>query len=124
MQVNLCNFPKLCYIEIAMPATHITDDQFEQQVLKNNKPVLVDFYADWCGPCKMAAPILDKLADTYKDKALIAKVNVDENQQTAGQYGVMSIPTVILFKDGKEVERKIGFAGESGYEDLVKKGLE
>lgn len=107
-----------------MAATHITDDQFEEQVLKNSKPVVVDFWAPWCGPCQMAGPILDKLADEYKEKALVAKVNVDENQQTAGKYGVMSIPTVILFKDGKEVERKIGFGGEQAYVDLIEKGLE
>ena len=106
-----------------MSATHITDDQFEDQVLKSALPVLVDFWAEWCGPCKAAGPVLDGLADKYKDKLTIAKVNVDENQQSASQYGVMSIPTVILFKDGQEVDRQIGFAGESGYQKLIDKGL-
>ncbi len=106
-----------------MAATHVSDDQFERQVLKNDKPVLVDFWAKWCGPCLMAGPVLDALADKYKDKLLIAKVDVDENQQTAAQYGVMSIPTVILFKDGKEVDRQIGYGGEQGYEKLIAKGL-
>ena len=107
-----------------MPAVHLNDDQFEDQVLKNDKPVLVDFWAPWCGPCKLAGPVLDGLADKYKDKLVVAKVNVDENQQTAGQYGVMSIPTVILFKNGTEIDRKIGFAGENGYEEMIEKSLE
>lgn len=107
-----------------MPATHINDDQFEEQVLKSDKPVLVDFWAPWCGPCKMAEPVLDGLADKHKGELVVAKVNVDENQEYPSKYGVMSIPTVILFKNGTEVDRKIGFAGESGYEELIKKGLE
>lgn len=106
-----------------MPVANFTDDDFAEKVLKATKPVLVDFYAEWCGPCKMAAPIIDELADTYKEKVVIGKVDVDENSQTAGQFGVMSIPTVILFKDGKEVDRKVGFGGKSGYEDLLNKGM-
>lgn len=106
-----------------MAATHFSDDDFQDKVLKSDKPVLVDFYAEWCGPCKMAAPIIDELADEYKGKAVIGKLNVDENNQTAGNFGVMSIPTVILFKDGKEITRKVGFGGKSGYEDLIKQAL-
>jgi thioredoxin 1 len=108
---------------LIMPVQKISDDQFEGEVLKSKVPVLVDFWAPWCGPCKMAEPILDGLADKYKEKLLVAKVNVDEGQKSASEYGVMSIPTVILFKDGKEVDRQIGFAGESGYEGLIKKGM-
>lgn len=104
-----------------MAAQHFTDADFNEKVLKSSKPVMVDFYADWCGPCKAAAPIIDELSDTYADKLVIGKVDVDANQQTAAQYGVMSIPTVILFKDGKEMERKIGYAGREGYEGLIKK---
>lgn len=104
-----------------MAAVHFSDSDFEEKVLKSDTPVLVDFYADWCGPCKMAAPIIDELSDDYKGKVVIGKINVDENNQTAGQYGVMSIPTVILFKDGKEVDRKIGFGGKQGYETLLAK---
>ena len=107
-----------------MPATHITDDQFEEKVLKSDKPVLVDFWAEWCGPCQAAGPVLDALAEKYKDKLTIAKVDVDENQKSSINYGVMSIPTVILFKNGQEVDRQIGYAGESGYEKLIKKGME
>jgi len=104
-----------------MAAQHINADQFDQAVLQSSKPVLVDFFAEWCGPCKMAAPILDSLADEYKDKATIVKVDVDENNPLAGKYGVMSIPTVVLFKSGQEVDRKIGFAGEEGYREMLDK---
>ena len=104
-----------------MPATHINQDEFDDKVLKSDKPALVDFYADWCGPCKMAAPVLDELADEADGKYEVIKVNVDENQDLAGKFGVMSIPTVIVFKEGKEVDRKIGFAGKQGYEDLLSK---
>lgn len=102
-----------------MAAQHINTDQFDQVVIKSDKPVLVDFYAEWCGPCKMAAPVLDSLADEYKEKATIVKVDVDANNELAGKFGVMSIPTVILFKDGKEVNRQIGFAGEAGYRKML-----
>jgi len=104
-----------------MGATHIDQDKFEAEVLKSNVPVLVDFFAEWCGPCKMAAPVLDELADEAEGKYKIIKIDVDANQQLAGENGVMSIPTVVLFKDGKEVERKIGFAGKAGYEELLRK---
>ena len=104
-----------------MAAMHFTDSEFEEKVLKSRLPVLVDFFAEWCGPCRMAAPIIDELSDTYSGKVTIGKLNVDENQMTAGKYGVMSIPTVIMFKDGKEVDRKVGFGGRSGYEEMIKK---
>lgn len=106
-----------------MPAAHFSDQDFEEKVLKNKLPVMVDFFAEWCGPCKMAGPIIDKLADEYKDKLVIAKVDVDANQASAGKYGVMSIPTVIFFKNGQEVERMSGFGGEEGYLRLIKKVL-
>lgn len=97
-----------------------TDQNFADSVLKSDKPVMVDFWATWCGPCQMAGPVIDELATDYKDKYVIGKLDVDANQQTAMQYGVMSIPTVILFKDGKEVARKVGFAGRPMYESLLK----
>lgn len=97
-----------------------SDQSFAEDVLKSDKPVLVDFWATWCGPCVMAGPVIDELADEYKDKIKIGKLDVDANSVTAGQYGVMSIPTVILFKDGKEVARKVGFAGRPMYENLIK----
>ncbi len=97
-----------------------TDQNFDELVLKSKSPVMVDFWATWCGPCQMAEPVIDELASEYKDKIKIGKLDVDANQATASQYGVMSIPTVIMFKDGKEVARKVGFAGRAMYETLLK----
>lgn len=104
-----------------MPVIHLTDQEFEEKVLKSKLPVLVDFYADWCGPCQQAGPIIDELADEYKDKMLIGKVNVDESHNTSGKYGIMSIPTMVVFKDGKEVERVSGFGGKDGVVKLINK---
>lgn len=106
-----------------MAAPHFTDQDFEDKVLKSDKPVLVDFYAEWCGPCQLAAPIIDQMSEEYAAKAVIGKLNVDENNATAAKYGVMSIPTVILFNGGKEVERKVGFGGRAGFETLLNKVL-
>jgi len=107
-----------------MPAIHLTTNDFEEKVLKSDKPVLVDFFAVWCGPCKMAEPIIEELADKYKEQAVVAKLNVDEEPQIAQRYGVMSIPTVIMFKDGKEVDRQVGFIGKEGYEQMIKNQLD
>ncbi len=106
-----------------MTTVNISDSDFEEKVLKSNLPVLVDFWASWCGPCKMAEPVLEELSEEYKDKLLILKLNVDENQAGSTKYQVMSIPTTILFKEGQEVGRQIGFAGKNSYEDLIKKGV-
>jgi len=96
-----------------------TDQNFEEMVIKSDKPVLVDFWATWCGPCQMAGPVIDQLADDYKDDFVIGKLDVDKNQETASKYGVQSIPTVILFKNGQEVARKSGFAGRAMYENML-----
>lgn len=101
-----------------------TDQNFQEEVLKSSGAVMVDFWATWCGPCVMAGPVVDALADDYKGKIKIGKLDVDANQETAGKYGVMSIPTVILFKDGKELARKVGFAGRPMYENLLKQAGE
>jgi thioredoxin 1 len=104
-----------------MNAVHFSDKDFEEKVIKSKMPVLVDFFAEWCGPCKMAAPVIEELAEEYKGKIVIGKVDVDKNQETASKFGVMSIPTIIMFKDGKERDRKAGFAGKAGYEEMIKK---
>lgn len=103
-----------------MTAIHLKKDSFGE-LLKSDKPVFVDFWAPWCGPCKLAGPVVDELAKEYKDKAVVAKVNVDEEKDLAQQYGVMSIPTVVILKKGKEVERKIGFPGKEEYQAMLDK---
>jgi thioredoxin 1 len=98
--------------------TVVTDETFQAQVLKAEMPTLVDFWAIWCGPCKMVAPVVDEIARENEGKLRVMKLDVDDNQNTAMTYGVMSIPTLILFKDGKPVERIVGFKPKS---DLWKK---
>ena len=85
-----------------------TDDNFEQEVLQASEPVLVDFWAPWCGPCRMLMPTVEELADEFAGKVKIGKVNTDENQQTAAGYGITSIPTVMLFKNGEMVDKVVG----------------
>ena len=89
-------------------ALNLTNENFETEVLKSNIPVLVDFWAQWCGPCKMIAPIIDEIANDLKDQLKVTKVNVDDAQELAAKFNIMSIPTLLLFKDGKPVEQIIG----------------
>ena len=98
---------------------HVTDDQFEDHVLKSDGPVLVDFWAEWCGPCKMIAPILDELADSYAGKLKIAKINIDHNQKTPRNYNVRGIPTLMIFKDGKVQATQIGAVGKKQLTQLI-----
>jgi thioredoxin 1 len=104
---------------MAIP-TVVTDETFNQEVLKSDMPTLVDFWAVWCGPCRMVAPVVDEIAREQAGKLKVMKLDVDENQGTAMTYGVMSIPTLILFKNGQPVERIVGFRPKS---DMDKKIL-
>ncbi len=101
----------------------VTDADFEQHVLQSDKPVMVDFWAPWCGPCRAVAPILEELAGEYEGKVVIAKVNTDENPRYAGQFGIMAIPTMIVFKNGQEVDRIQGAGPKSYYTQRLQKLL-
>ena len=92
---------------------HISDASFDADVLKSDKPVLVDYWAEWCGPCKMIAPILDEVSGTYKDKLQIAKMNVDENRDIPAKFGIRGIPTLMLFKDGQLAATTVGALGKA-----------
>ncbi len=99
-----------------MAAAHVNDDNFEAEVLQAEGLVLVDFFATWCGPCKMLAPVIDELADEYEGKVKIVKVDVDEAPDTAGKFGIQSIPTLGFFKGGELAEKKVGVASK---DDLI-----
>jgi thioredoxin 1 len=109
---------------INMEPLHVTDESFEKDVLKANVPVLVDFWAPWCGPCRMVAPILEELAVEYEGRALIAKMNTDDEAETPGQFRIMAIPTMILFKDGEEVERMVGLRQKNAIAESLDKLLQ
>lgn len=94
--------------EAEMTAVHVTDKNFEAEVLKSNLPVLVDFWAEWCGPCRMISPIVEEIAKDLQGKLKVAKVNVDESQELAAQFNIMSIPTLLIFKKGQPVEQMVG----------------
>ena len=117
--------PKRTFLEIPVSQSiaHVSDDQFEEQVLKSSEPVLVDFWAEWCGPCKMIAPILDELAMSYAGKIKIAKVNIDHNQKTPRNYNVRGIPTLMIFKDGKVQATQIGAVSKTQLASLIDKTI-
>ena len=102
-------------------ALEITDSNFEETVLKSDKPVLVDFWAAWCGPCRMVGPIIDELSEEYEGRAVVGKVDIDSNQQYAAQFGVRNIPTVLVFKNGELVERKVGVSSKNDYAEALDK---
>jgi thioredoxin 1 len=93
--------------------THLSDDAFEQEVLQSPLPVLVDYWAEWCGPCKMIAPILDEISKEYQGRLKVAKLNIDDNQQTPPKYGIRGIPTLMLFKNGNVEATKVGALSKS-----------
>ena len=102
-------------------ALEITDSNFEETVLKSDKPVMVDFWAAWCGPCRMVGPIIDELSEEYDGKAIIGKIDIDSNQQYAAQFGVRNIPTVLVFNDGELVDRKVGVSSKNDYAEAIDK---
>ena len=102
---------------------HVNDVNFEKEVIKSDKPVLVDLWAPWCGPCVAMGPIVEELAEEYKDKIKVAKLNVDDSPKTATSHGVRSIPTLMLFKDGKLEDTLIGLVPKDRLEDFIKKVL-
>ena len=104
-------------------ALEITDATFEEVVLNSDKPVVVDFWAAWCGPCRMVGPIIDELATEYKGKAVVGKVDVDNHQQFAAKYGVRNIPTVLVFKGGEIVNRQVGVAPRNVYAEAIDAAL-
>lgn len=103
-----------------MLEVNLTKQNFEEEVLNSKIPVVVDFWATWCGPCKMLAPVLEQIAEEYKDKIKVCKVNVDEEQELAMQFQIMSIPTLIFFKDGKKVNTSVGFVSKSELDEMIK----
>ncbi|WP_116963114.1 thioredoxin [Fastidiosibacter lacustris] len=102
---------------------NITDHQFDAEVINSERPVLVDFWAPWCGPCKMIAPVLDQIAEHYGDKLKVVKINVDDNQEVPAKFGVRGIPTLMVFKDGENVETKVGAVQKSQLIQILDKHI-
>lgn len=97
----------------------LTDDNFDSEVLKSSSPVLVDFWAPWCGPCRQIAPLIDQLAENYAGKVKVGKINIDDNPQTTNQYGIQSIPTLMVFRDGNVAERFVGMPPQAKLEQAL-----
>jgi thioredoxin 1 len=104
-----------------MPTVEGTDSNWKKEVEQSNVPVVVDFWAPWCGPCRMVSPVIEKLSEKYNGKLKVVKVNVDDNQQVAMQFNIMSIPTIMLFKDGKALDQMIGAAPSEYYEKMLQR---
>ena len=103
-----------------MSVLEFTDNNFEEEVLKSDKTVLIDFYADWCGPCKMMSPIIEEIAEELGEKAKVGKVNSDENMELAQKYGIMSIPTIMIIKNGEVTKTFVGVTSKSEIEEAIK----
>lgn len=101
----------------------VSDSDFQKEVLESNTPVVVDFWAPWCGPCHIVSPIIEELADDYEGKVKFAKLNTDENQEIAVKYGIMGIPTLKIFKDGKEINSVVGAAPKDYLKDFIDKAI-
>ncbi len=101
----------------------VSDDSFEADVLKADKPVLVDYWAEWCGPCKMIAPVLEEVAEDYAEKLAVAKLNIDENPNTPPKFGIRGIPTLMIFKDGNVVATKVGALSKSQLQEFIESSL-
>src|SRR6187402_2998394 len=116
-------FHPLLEITVSDKITHTSDAAFQTEVLDSDTPVLLDFWAEWCGPCKSIAPVLDELAGQYEGKLKIVKINIDENQQTPRQFGVRGIPTLMIFKDGKVAGTQIGAVGKGQLAQFIDKSI-
>ena len=110
-------------MEKESPLIHINENNFDEEILKAEKPALVDFWAPWCGPCKMIGPIIEGLAEEYRGRVKVTKLNVDDNPNKAAAYGIKSIPTLILFKDGKVLDTLVGLVSKDRLIEFVNKGL-
>ena len=106
-----------------MADVNFTDSDFKTQVLESKEPVIVDFWAPWCAPCRIVSPTIDELGKEYEGKVKVGKMNVDENSQTAGQYGVMSIPSIVFFKNGQPVKTMIGAQSKENYKQEIEQVL-
>ena len=102
-----------------MEDLNFTDKDFKTQVLENSGVVMVDFWAPWCGPCRAVSPVIDEVAEEYKGKIKVGKVNVDDNTEVPGQYGIMSLPSIVFFKDGKPVKTMVGVQGKENYKQEI-----
>jgi thioredoxin 1 len=106
-----------------MSTIKISDETFEENVIKNNKPIIIDFWAEWCAPCKQIGPILEEISDEYNDKIIIGKMDVDENPETPGKYQIRGIPTMLLFNKGELIDTKVGMSSKDDLKEWIDKNI-